>query len=226
MSLFARALPLFLFALCAWAQTQPQPVFQKMDEAGSTFRSLTADLVRTHYTKVVDEFEPSKGTLVVRRDKPKEYKYLFHVTEPAPQEIAYGGRKLRTYNPKLNIISEYDIDKKMGSKFNDYLLLGFGATYKELQQSYSIKLVGAETVGGQKTTKLELTPRKLDDGADLRKAELWIANDTGIALQQKFYWQGGDYDLVTCSNMKVNPPSAPSAELRAPSDAKTEHPLK
>jgi outer membrane lipoprotein-sorting protein len=224
MPLFARALPSFLFLLCAAAQAQP--VFEKMNQAAADFQGLTADVVRTHYTEVADEKETSKGTLVVQRDKPKEYKALFRVAEPDPQRIAYGGRKVSIYNPKTNVISVYDFDKKMGSKVNDYLLLGFGATSKELQQTYNISLLGPEPVNGQKATKLLLMPKSPEKGAELTKAELWISDDTGVATQQKFYAQGGDYDLVTYSNMKVNPSNSPSVELNPPRDAKTEHPMK
>jgi outer membrane lipoprotein-sorting protein len=224
MFLFARVLPVFLFAFSASAQLQP--LYDKMDEAARTFRSLTADVVQKHYTEVVNETEISKGTLVVVREKQKDYKALFRIMEPAPQQMAYSGRKARTYNPKTNIISEYDLDKKLGSKVNDYLLLGFGASSKDLQASYNISSGGPETVSDRKATKLLLTPKKEDAGAEMTRAELWVANDTGIAVQQKFYSQGGDYNLFTYSNMKVNPASTPSTDLRAPSDAKTIHPLK
>jgi outer membrane lipoprotein-sorting protein len=225
MSLFTRTVPVLLFSFCASAQLQP--VFQKMDEAAAKFRGLTADVVRKHYTAVVQETETSKGTLTVKREKGKDFKALFRIVEPDPQQIAYSGRKARVYNPKINVIDEYELDKKLGSKVNDYLLLGFGASSKDLQQSYNISFGGDETIDGRKTTKLVLIPKKADAGAELTKAELWISNETGMAVQQKFYSQGGDYDLVTYSNMNINPAIPNSAvELNAPSNAKTEHPLK
>jgi outer membrane lipoprotein-sorting protein len=221
MSWFARSLPLFLLTFCATAQLQP--VYQKMDEAAATFHSLTADTVKQHYTAVADATETSKGTLAVRRDKPKELKALFRITEPAPQQMAFGGKTGKVYYPKTNILEIYDLDKKLGSTVNDYLLLGFGGNSKDLQQSYNITLGGPEAINGQKATRLVLKPKK---SGDLAQAELWISDQTGIAVQQKFYWQGGDYDLATYSNMKINPSIPDSAIELNPPGAKIEHPLK
>ena len=107
------------------------------------------------------------------------------------------------------------------------MLLGFGSSAKDLQQVYTIALGGAETVEGQKTTKIELTPRKPDTTIHLIKADLWISDQTGIAIQQQLHFAGGDYDLVSYSNMKIDPGIPESAvKLNIPANAKTEHPLK
>ncbi len=221
MSLLARTLPVLLFAVCATAQLQP--VYQKMDAVAATFKSLTADVLKKHYTEVVGETETSEGALIVKRDKSKDLKALFRVAKPDPQQMAFAGRQGKIYNPKTNIMEVYDLDKKIGSKVNDYLLLGFGASSKDLQQAYDISSGGREVINGQNTTKLVLKPKK---PGDLTKAELWISDEKGIAVQQKFYWQGGDYDLATYSNMKINPPIPDSAVELNPPGAKIEHPLK
>jgi outer membrane lipoprotein-sorting protein len=137
------------------------------------------------------------------------------------------GHTAQQYNPKTNIDSIYDVDKKYGAAVNEFMLLGFGASPKDLQQVYSIALAATETVEGQKTTKLELTPKKPDTTIHLTKADLWISDQTGIAIQQQLHFAGGDYDLATYSNMKINPNIPESAvKLNMPANVKTEYPLK
>ena len=68
-----------------------------------------------------------------------------------------------------------------------------------------MELGGPETVAGQKTVRLVLTPKSPDVLAKLTKVELWISDTLGIAVQQKFWEPGGDYELTTYTNVKLNP---------------------
>jgi len=67
-----------------------------------------------------------------------------------------------------------------------------------------VKPGGAETVAGQKSVHLILTPKSPDVLAKLTKVELWISDILGIAVQQKFWEPGGDYELATYTNVKLN----------------------
>jgi|ERR1035438_6395015 outer membrane lipoprotein-sorting protein len=225
---FALAAPLLILlpTMCI-AADQLQQTLAKMDEAAASFKGLTADMNKVHYTFVIQEEDKSSGTIVVRRPKPKDMQMLMSIKEPAPQQISYMGHTAQQYNPKTNIDSIYDVDKKYGAAVNEFMLLGFGASPKDLQQVYSIALAATETVEGQKTTKLELTPKKPDTTIHLTKADLWISDQTGIAIQQQLHFAGGDYDLATYSNMKINPNIPESAvKLNMPANVKTEYPLK
>ena len=149
------------------------------------------------------------------------------IKDPNPQQVSFLGHTAQLYNPKTNIDSIIDVDKKYGAVVNEYMLLGFGSNSKDLQQVYTIVLGGSETVAGQKTTKIELTPRKPDTTVHLVKADLWISDQTGIAVQQQLEYKGGDYDLATYSNMKINPNIPESAvKLDLPANVKRDYPLK
>lgn len=209
------------------AADQLEQTLAKMEEAAATFKGLTAEMQKVHYTAVIQEEDKSSGSIVVRRPKAKEMQMLMVIKEPAPQQISFSGRTAQQYNPKTNIDSIYDVDKKYGAAVNEYVLLGFGASPKDLQQVYVIALGGAETVEGQKTTKIELTPKKPDTAIHLTKADLWISDQTGIAIQQQLHFAGGDYDLATYSNMKISPSIPESAvKLNMPANAVREFPLK
>ena len=61
----------------------------------------------------------------------------------------------------------------------------------------------------------------------LKKVDLWISDETGIAVQQKLYFGDADYDLATYSNMKINPDISESAVmLKLPKGVTRQHPQK
>ena len=63
---------------------------------------------------------------------------------------------------------------------------------------------GAETVAGQKATRIVLVPKSKDLAAKFSKFELWIPDATGISIQQKIYEPGGNYTIATYPNMKLD----------------------
>jgi outer membrane lipoprotein-sorting protein len=220
-------LPILLLT-AGFAADTLQQVLARMDQASVAFKGLTADMKRVTYTAVLKADEVEVGTLVVKRPKPKDLRALFAVDGPNAKKVSYAGHTAEIYYPASNLVQIYDVDKKLGAQVNKYLLLGFGASPKDLQQAYSIALGGPDTVNGQKATRLVLTPKQADTATGLVKAELWISDETGIAVQQKLYFgQGGDYQVATYANMKINPPIPDSAvSLNAPKNAKKEYPQK
>lgn len=188
-----------------------QETFARMDRAATGFKGLTADLRKDSYNAVISDSTIDSGTLVLKRPKPHDIRMLFAVKEPDPKTVAVNGRKAEIYYPKANTVEEYDLGKYK-SMVDEFLLLGFGNTSKELLSSYSVTLGGPETVGNEKATRLVLVPKSKEMLKNLTKVELWISDANGMPLQQKFYWPGtGDYMLATYSNMKVNPALPDSA---------------
>ena len=181
-----------------------QETYARMDRAAADFKGLSADLRKDSYNAVISDSTVDTGTLVLKRPKPHEIRMLFAVKEPDPKTIAVNGRRAEIYYPKANTVEEYDLGKYK-SMVDEFLLLGFGNTSKELQSSYSVTLGGPDKVGNKKATRLELIPKSKEMLKNLSKVELWISDD-GMPVQQKFYWPGsGDYMLATYSNMKINP---------------------
>jgi outer membrane lipoprotein-sorting protein len=102
-------------------------------------------------------------------------------------------------------------------------LVGFGTTGKELKANYAVKYVAEETVGGQRTHKLDLTPTSDEIKDKLRKLELWIADSGAYPVQQKFIQPSGDYYLFTYSGVKLNPQLTEEAlRLKLPKGVKRE----
>jgi outer membrane lipoprotein-sorting protein len=204
-------------------------VLARMDSATATFRGLSADVRKASHTAVINEDTIDNGTILVRRMKGRDVRYLIDIKPPNPMSVLIAGHRAQVFHPNSNTVEEYDFGVKR-DVVNQFLLLGFGSNSKELQSAYSLNLGGTETVAGQKTTRIELIPKSPDVLAQLRKVELWIADDppdAGIAVQQKLYMPGGDYSLATYTNVKINP-DIPDSSLRLnlPKGVKVQRPQK
>jgi outer membrane lipoprotein-sorting protein len=218
---FFVVLPLLLPAAPA---DQLQQTLARMDGAAASFKALTADMRKVHHTTIVNEDEKSSGTVVVRRPKPNGLQVLFNIQEPDALQAAFWDHTAELYHPKMKTIDVYDLDKKLGAGLKGYMLLGFGSSAKDLEQAYTIGPGGPESVDGHKAYRIVLTPKKPDQVMQLSKVELWISDETGMAVQQKLY-TGADYDLATYSNMKISPNIPESAvKLNPPKGVKVQHP--
>jgi outer membrane lipoprotein-sorting protein len=217
---------LAVFGAFAAQATSLEQVLAKMDESSSSFRAMSSSVRRVAHTAVINEDSVDTGTMFLKRPRPRDLRMVIELTEPDQKSVAFQGRKLEIYMPKIQTVQEYDVGKSR-DLLEQFLLLGFGSSGKELSAGYAMRAVGQETVSGQKTTKIELIPKSKQVLEHLKKVELWISDDGGYPVQQKFYLQGGDYTLVTYSNIKLNPDLPDSAlRLKLGKNVKREFPQK
>lgn len=185
-----------------WGQTPTlQQVLTLLDESGSAFRDMTATLVRSDYTPVLKETEVQRGVVRMKRTGPRDIRMLVEFTEPDPQVIAFERNEAQKYYPKLQLVEIYDLGRYRSLK-DQFLLLGFGMTGKELLKNYEVKVVGSEQVAGQQTTRLELIPRTKETQEVLKKAELWITS-AGYPAQQRIHTTSVQYTF-TYSDVRLN----------------------
>jgi outer membrane lipoprotein-sorting protein len=199
-------------------------VLSRIDKAGAAFRGMSAKVHRVSHTAVINEDNVDSGTILVKRPKLRDLRMLIDVTDPDPRTVAFQGSKLEVYYPKINTVQEFDVAGKNRELADQFFLIGFGTSRAELQASYTLRYVGPDTIDGQKTDRLELIPKSKDILQHLTKFELWISA-AGYPIQQKFYLPGGDYQLATYSDVKINPDLPDSAlKLRLPKSVKREYP--
>ena len=120
--------------------------------------------------------------------------------------IWFFGKTIRIYYPKLKHYQDYDVGKS-SDLLNQFLLLGFGSSGKELTESYDIAEAGDETVAGQQTTKLVLTPKAAKVKRNAEQDRGLDSTGDGLSVQQKFFKPSGDDFTTIYSNIKINPPS-------------------
>lgn len=225
MKVFYHLAILCTLAVAASAETL-QDLQARIDQAATTFRGMTAKLRRISYTAVIKDTSEEQGTISMKVSKPKEMQVRVDFTAPDVKSWAFRGRKAELFIPKINTVQEYDLGKH-GRLLDQFLLLGFGSTVKDLQKSYTLKLLGEETTAGLKASKLELTPKSEDARQHLQRVEIWFPLNAGNPIQQKFHLGSGDYMLVTYQDTKLDPNLPDSAvRLALPANVKREYPQK
>ena len=216
---------LCLFPLAAFGVTTEE-VLAKIDQSAPKFNGMTSQVTRVSYTKVIDDKTVEEGRISLRKLGPRDLQVLIDLTKPDARTVAFRGRKAEIYYPKLKTVQEYDLGKRT-DLVDQFLLVGFGTTGRELQANYAVKYVGDETVGGQKTHKLELVPSTADRRKQLDRLELWVAATGAYPVQQKFTQPSGDYYLFTYNDVKINPALGDEAfRLNLPKGTKREFPQK
>lgn len=195
-----------------------------LDQSGPAFRDMTASLERKDYTPVLKETEVQRGQVRMKKTSRGEIRLYTEFTEPNPQIIVFERNEAQKYYPKLRMVEIYDLGKYRSLK-DQFLLLGFGATGRELQRNYVLKVLGTETVAGVQATRVELVPREPKTQEVLRKAELWIS-PAGYPVQQKIYTSSTEYTF-TYTGIRLNTGLPDSAlVLNLPKDVKRERPLR
>ncbi|MBI2680931.1 MAG: outer-membrane lipoprotein carrier protein LolA, partial [Candidatus Solibacter usitatus] len=151
---------------------------------------------------------------------------LVEFTEPDPKSIAVQGERVEIYYPKMQTVEEYDVGKNR-ALLDQFLLIGFGTSGKELSAAYQMKYLGEENVGGMNTAHLELIPKSKEVLQQLSKLELWLHETGAYPVQQKITQRGGDYHLFTYTSVNLNTPrSDADLKLKAPKNAKRVTPQK
>jgi outer membrane lipoprotein-sorting protein len=191
----------------------------RMDQAAATFKGLTADIHRVSHTDVVDKNDIEDGNVSAKKFKPGDTRILIQVTKPQEKFYFVGGGKARLYNPKSQEAQEADLGKSKDI-VNQLMLLAFGSNSTDLNAAYTIKLVGPDSVNGEKATRIELTPKSPEVLKHVKRCDMWIS-EKGFAVQQKFDQGSGDYVLTTYTNMKMVA-NLPDPKLEIPKGIKVQ----
>jgi outer membrane lipoprotein-sorting protein len=220
-----RVAALFCLPLLSFAVTTDE-VLARMDSGSSKFAGMSANLNKLTYTKVIDDKSEESGAILLKKVGPKQLQVKIDFTKPDVRTVAFKGRKAEIYYPKLKTVQEIDLGKHT-DLLDQFLLLGFGTSGKELQSNYAVKIVGEETVGGEKTYKLELLPKSANMKEKVERLELWISGDGVYPVRQRFIEPSGNYTVFTYSDVKLNPPLTDEIlNLNLPKGVKREYPQK
>lgn len=175
-------------------------VLHHLDAAAKSFHSLSADVERTKVTVVVNDRSVETGDILVRGDK-----MLLEMKAPNPRTILRNGDNLYVYNPGLKRVEEYNLAQHR-SLVDQYVLLGFGTSGKELERAYLVTLLGEPSVEEKKTAQIELTPKSVEARNQISKIQVWFDESSWLPVQQQFFETGsGDYFIVRYSRVVRNP---------------------
>jgi outer membrane lipoprotein-sorting protein len=124
-----------------------------------------------------------------------------HNNRPSAQTYIYSGGTLRISDTgKAADAKTYD----QASKYESYLMLGFGASGSDLEAKWDLKYLGSETVDGVKTDKLELVAKDPTVRKNIPKVTIWLDTAHAISIKQVFDEGEGQSRICHYTNIKVN----------------------
>lgn len=198
----------------------------RMDKAALGFTGLSADLQSVSHTFIIKDTTEESGRMTLQRPKPRQMRMLVEFTKPEPRAVAFSGRKVQLYYPKMNTVQEYDLGAQ-AALIDQFLLLGFGTTSSDLRAGYDIKYGGENTAGGQLSDLLELTPKSAEARQHVARISLWISQANGQPSQIQVFMPSKDYRLITYTRVALNPSlGKDAASLKLPKGVKRETPQK
>lgn len=172
-----------------------------MDDAAAQLKTVSAKISYTTVTVLVNDRSTQTGELFFRKGKSLEVMVRF--LKPDLKVILFKHNRAEIYNPKINQIQEYDLDRH-ANMLQQFLLLGFGTPISDLESSYHLKYLGEKQLGQETTEALELTPLEKTVSAQLTHVDLWVSEQSWLPVQQEFLEPSGDYLIASYSGMKVN----------------------
>ncbi len=208
----------------AHAATEKE-ILSRLDAAAATFKSLRADIVRVKYTAILDDRSEESGSMAILRSG-KDMRARILITKPNERAVSFQGDEVEIFYPKINTVQIFDVGKNRGL-IDQFLLLGFGSSGKDIAKAYNVKVAGQEKIHGIDTTKIVLTPKSAKVRESLKSVEMWIPDGQAYPVRQKFVEPSDDYMEVTYRNSKVNPGLTPAdLKLDLPPGVKREYPQK
>lgn len=176
-------------------------VLTRMDGAAAQLKTVSARLSYTTVTVLVNDRSTQTGELFFRKGKSLEVMVRF--LKPDLKVILFKHNRAEIYNPKINQIQEYSLERH-ADMLQQFLLLGFGTPISNLQSSYHLKYLGEKQLDNEPTEALELTPVEKSVAAQLVRVDLWVSKESWLPVQQEFFEPSGDYLIASYSEMKVN----------------------
>jgi outer membrane lipoprotein-sorting protein len=201
--------------------SEKEKVLRRLDEAAKNFHSTSADFqFDSVETDPIYDKDIQKGTVYYER-KGTAFQMAAHISEhngkPASKVYAYAGGVFKLFEGgAVNQVTTYS----KVSKFESYLMLGFGASGKDLEQKWEIKYIGSETLDGVKTEKLELIAKDPAVLKNIPKVTIWVDPERGVSLKQVFDEGPGQYRVCVYFNFKF-PQTLPADAFTFKTDSKT-----
>lgn len=202
---FAAACACILFAApSAHAADNLQSILSRLDRAAANFHTTSADFVfDTETVQPVADSDIQKGVIYYQRNG-SSFKMEAHINEangqPISRAYAFADGVLTYFDQPTNQVTRVG----GAGKFESYLKLGFGASGKDLAAKWNIKDLGAETIDGIQTEKLELIAKDPEVRKTFTRVTIWVDLDRAVSLRQRFDESSSTYRICTYTNFRIN----------------------
>lgn len=168
-------------------------ILSRAERAYESVRSLEADFVQVVTVPLLDTTQRSRGKIFHRRPD----RFLMRFSEPQGDVVVADGRYLWMYYPST------DPKQVLRTRAGD------GGQQVDLHKEflanaanrYSAVIAGSESVGGQPTDVLVLTPRT---PSSYRRVRIWVDRDDSLVRKFEIVEENESVRLLELRNLKTN----------------------
>ena len=182
-------------------------VLARLDAAAKDFHTTTATFeFDTVQTDPIPDTDKLTGTAYYQRQG-THFQMAAHISRHNDRPAA------QTYIFSNGVLRESDTGREsdaktyaQAGKYESYLMLGFGASGRDLQDKWNIKYLGTEVIDGIKTDKLELVAKDPTVRENIPKVTIWLDTAHAVSLKQVFDERDGTTRTCYYTNIRVNQP--------------------
>ncbi len=185
------------------AQQTLNTILNRMEKAHQEMKSLRAEMVQQKTNAQIGISDNEYGSLIYKPSAGRNKGRLrINYSRPSNDVIAIVGESVVFYQPRINQVFKSTLAKASKGKVGGYTqLIGLDGSVKSLAGSYNIEQVRDETIGGQATTMLRLTPKS---GGQFTSIEIWVSQASWIPAQWKLIEKNGDYTVISLRSIQLN----------------------
>lgn len=211
-------------AAAAPSDDEKAKVLERLNQSATTFHSTSADFeFDTIETDPVPDTDVQKGVIYYER-KEGSFRAGAHFSQhngrPSAKAYTYTNGVFSLYEPGSNEVTNYS----KVAKFESYLILGFGASGRDLEAKWNITYLGSENLSDGKaqvkTEKLELVAKDPEVREKFPKVTIWVDTDRAVSLKQVFTISSTSTYIGHYTNFKMNQ-GVPSDAFKFKTDSKT-----
>jgi len=180
-------------------------ILNKMEKAHLELKSLRAEISQQKTNAQIGISDNEYGALIYKPSSGRSKgKLRIDYTRPSRDTIALVGDNVVYYQPRINQVFKSSLAKAAKGKVGGFTqLVGLDGSVKSLAGNYNIEFLKDESINGQMTTLLRLTPKA---GGQFSTIDIWVNQQSWIPAQWRLVERNGDFTIVTLKNMQLNTP--------------------
>jgi outer membrane lipoprotein-sorting protein len=205
-SLLFSAAALACISTTAFAQPKPghiDEVLREMDAASARFKSAEADFRWELYERVVKQVTTVQTGTIYFVKEGANTQMGARIDSPAPKFLDFREGTLRIFDPGPDHLTTVS-SKQNQAQIEAFLTLGFGGSGRDLAKTWTISDLGAESIDGVETAKLDLVPKDPSVRNNCTHIIIWVDASRGISLKQEFFMPSEDTRTSYYSNIRLN----------------------
>lgn len=187
------------FAQGAPADAAAKAALEKLAARFKEARTLSARVVQSRRTELLDKPIVSSGRMYYRRDPAR---LVFHLTEPRKAEIHMDRKTYQVHRPEEKRVERTDFENE---EVTGKILMAFEPKPEVLGKAFTIR--GGESKEGRIEVRMEPTDEKAR--RRLKRVTLTIAEADGALTRMSYTDADGDEVTLDLSDVAINPDLSP-----------------